>query len=54
MSIEGLHLFKVIEVFKKELWLMGKLAEGESTTIHEPLDDTRGETSHQLGPIVRH
>jgi hypothetical protein len=36
------------EVFQKKLGLMRELAEREGTTIHEPLDDTRGETSHQI------
>jgi hypothetical protein len=32
---------------------MGELAEGEGVTIHEPLDDTRDKTSHQLSLILR-
>jgi hypothetical protein len=47
MSVKRLHLFKVIEVIKKELRLVRKLAEREGTTIHERLDDTREKTSHQ-------
>ena len=53
MNVEGLHLFEVIQIVKKELRLMGYLAEGERTEIHEMLDDTRRKTSHQLSMLVR-
>jgi hypothetical protein len=52
MKVERLHLIKVIQIFQKKLRLMGKLAEREDATIHEPLDDARGKTSHQLSLIV--
>ncbi len=52
MSVEGLHSFKMIEVFKKKLRLMGELAKGEDTAIHEMLDDTRTKTSHQIWQFV--
>src|SRR5260370_7418813 len=53
LNVERLHLFEMIQVFKKELRLMRKLAKRERTTIHERLDDTREKTSHQSRPIVR-
>jgi hypothetical protein len=43
----------MVEVFKKEFWLAGELAEREGATIHEPLDDTREETSHQFRSFLR-
>ena len=48
MSVEGLHLFKVVQILQKEFRLMGKLAEGQDTAIHGLLDEPRTKTSHQL------
>src|SRR5258708_1392626 len=53
MSVEGLHLFKVIQILQKEFRLMGKLAEGEDTAIHGMLDEPRRKTSHQFSAFVR-
>src|SRR5258708_32206737 len=52
MSVEGLHFFKVIQILQKEFRLMGKLAEGQDTTIHGLLDEPRRKTSHQLNLFV--
>ena len=46
--VKRFHFFKVIEVFEKQLRLVRKLAKREGAAIHEPLDDTRGKTSHQI------
>jgi hypothetical protein len=39
----------MIQVIEKDFGLVRELAKGEGATIHEPLDVTRGETSHQMG-----
>jgi hypothetical protein len=53
MGIKPLHLGKIIQIFEEELRLVGQLVGREGTTVHEPLDDTRAETSHQSAELLQ-
>src|SRR5207248_7047429 len=48
VGIERLHALKLLQISEKELRLVGELAERESATIHERLDELREKTSHQF------
>jgi len=43
----------MVQIIEKELRLVRELAKGKGATIHGPLDVTRGETSHQMGGVVK-
>src|SRR5262249_5907813 len=49
MGIKRLYRVKIFNEIEKELGLVGQIAEGKDTTIHEPLDEPLAKTSHQFG-----